>query len=253
MLRIRPTIHTPQASRWAQLLLALGLREMTTLPATGAPAGTVQRCFAADAGRILLEQASVFNTELVFEVRDLERFVQWTISDGTPVTMRLARESDGSEPLALIAARDGSVFTALAVDPSDASGTPRKEGPADSGTEGQLAIVALWYTPDVPGAEAALANIGAKPDTISNSGKWARYRAKHGGYVAAHCGTEASIEFSLEYAGKLEVLARAVSAAGITGHLVDEAYGPTLLVEHPDGGQLWINERQQDLYGCDRL
>lgn len=252
MLRIRPTIHTPQASRWADLLITLGLREMTRLPATGSPAGTAKRCFAADAGRILLEQATGFNTELVFEVRDLERFVQWTIGDGTPVTLRPAPETIGSEPLAFIAATDGLVFTALAVDPSDAAGTPRNEASAAPGPEGQLSVMALWYTPDVPGAQATLANIGAKPDTISDSGNWAQYRAKHGGYVAAHSGTEASIELSLEYAGKLEVLAKTVSAAGITGHLVDEAYGRTLLVEHPDGGQLWINERQQDLYGYDR-
>ncbi len=250
MLRIRPTLHTPQVSRWAELLITLGLREMTPLPATASPAGTAQRCFAADAGRILLEEAIGFGTELAFEVRDLEKFAQWTIADGTPVTLRPAPESSGSEELALVAAPDGSVFTALAVDPLDTSGTPPKE--TSSASEGQLAVVALWYTPDIPGAESTMANIGAKPDTISNSGNRAQYRAKHGGFVAAHSGTGASVELSLEYAGKLEVLATAVSAAGLTGHLVDEAYGRTLLVDHPDGGQLWINERQQDLYGYDR-
>lgn len=245
MLRVRPTLHTPHVSLWAQLLTALGLKEMPMLPATCAAPGTGQRCFAADAGRILLQESATFHTELVFEVRDLERFAQWTISDGTPVMMLPAPHGDGTRALARITAPDGLSFSALAVDPLATEGTP----PDTAGAEEQLAVLALWNTPDVPGAQATLANIGAKPDTTSNGGTWAQFRAKHGGFVAAHAGQAPGVELSLEYSGKLEALANRLSAAGFEALLADEAYGRTLLVEHPDGAQLWINERQRDLYG----
>ncbi len=248
MLRARPTVHTPHVSQWAQLLTALGLREMPVLPATGAPHGIAQRCFAADAGRILLQHSATFHTELVFEVRDLEKFAQWTIDDGTAVTVLPAPHGDGTGALARITAPDGLSFTALAVDPLATEGTP----PDMAGTEDQLAVLALWNTPDAPGAQTTLANIGAKPDATSHGGARAQYRAKHGGFVAAHTGLVPGVELSLEYSGKLEALASRLSCAGIETQLVDEAYGRTLLVEHPDGVQLWINERHRDLYGYTR-
>lgn len=248
MLRVRPTLHTPHVSLWARLLTALGLEEMPTLPATCAPPGTPQRCFAADAGRILLQESATFHTELFLEVRDLEKFAQWTISDGTPVAMLPAPHGDGTRTLARITAPDGLSFTALAVDPLATEGTP----PETAGADGQLAVLALWNTPDVPGAKTTLANIGAKPDTTSNGGAWAQYRAKHGGFIAAHSGQVPGLELSLEYSGKLESLADRLSAAGVEAQLVDEAYGRTLLVGHPDGAQLWVNERQRDLYGYSR-
>ncbi|MGB9034664.1 MAG: hypothetical protein WCC45_09120 [Paeniglutamicibacter sp.] len=248
MLRVRPTLHTPHVAQWARLLTALGLREMPVLPANLAAPGTVQRCYAADAGRILLQDSATFHTELVFEVRDLEKFAQWTIGDGTPVTMLPAPHGDGPRAQARITAPDGLSFTALAVDPLATEGTP----PDTAGADGQLAVLALWNTPDVPGAQATLANIGAKPDTFSHEGAWAQYRAKHGGLVAAHAGQDPRVELSLEYSGKLEALAGQLPSAGFESQLVDETYGRTLLVEHPDGGSLWINERQRDLYGYTR-
>ncbi|RAX48815.1 hypothetical protein DQ353_12840 [Arthrobacter sp. AQ5-05] len=246
MLRIRPTLHTPHVSQWARLLTALGLEEMPVLPATCASPGTAQRCFAADAGRILLQQSAAFHTELVFEVRDLEKFAQWTLDDGTPVDLRTA--ADGSTALAHVIAPDGLEFTALAVDPLATEGTP----PVTTGVEEQLAVLALWNTPDVPGAQATLANIGAKPDTTSDGGTRAQYRAKHGGFVAAHAGRAPGVELSLEYSGKLEALADRLSAVGFGTQLADEAYGRILRVEHPDGAELWINERRQDLHGYSR-
>ncbi|GAA1866692.1 hypothetical protein GCM10009715_12380 [Paeniglutamicibacter psychrophenolicus] len=250
MLRVRPTVHTPHPEAWALLLGEMGLGEITPPPATGAPSGTAQRCFAADSGRILLQESAKPGTELVFEVRDLEKFAQWTIADGTPVDLRTA--ADGSTALAHITAPDGLEFTALGVDAAVDAGTPRFPQDTETPRPGTLAVLALWNTPDVPGASSTLANIGAKPDTTSNGGAWAQYRAKHGGFVAAHAGASRGIELSLEYSGKLEALADRLSSAGIEAQLVDEAYGRTLLVEHPDGAQLWINERQQDLYGYSR-
>lgn len=252
MLRVRPTLYTPHVTAWAELLTALGLKEMSPLPAAISSAGAQQRCFAADSGRILLQHATEFGTELFLEVRDLEKFASWTSGDGTPVDLHPGESNNGTPASGRITAPDGLTFTALAVDSADTAGTPQDPSASAGIPAGQQAVLALWYTPDVPGVEATLSNIGAKPDTISQSGAWAQYRAKHGGYIAAHSGDEPRIELSLEYAGNLEALETLVAAAGIVSSLVDESYGRTLLVGHPDGGQLWVNERQLDLYGYAR-
>ena len=63
------------------------------------------------------------------------------------------------------------------------------------------------------------------------------------------------------WAPDVDALAENLRAAGVRCDVVDEAYGRTLLVEHPDhpepvegepelpGRRLWITETQTDTYG----
>lgn len=254
MLRVRPVLKTPHEDAWVSLLEALGLQEISIGTQSSDPETPRPRCFAADSGRVLLQPSSTFQTFLGFEVRDVQKFAQWTISDGTPVRLETA-QSAGQEPeeqvTAHLAAPDGMAFTAVPVDASITAGTPpTSTQDLTSGTS--LSVLALWNTPDVPGSAKTLENIGAKPDTSSNSGNWAQFRAKHGGYVAVHSGSTPSTVLSFEYDGDLASYAAALRDAGLETDIIDEAYGRTLLVAHPDGDQLWINERQTDLYGYTR-
>lgn len=254
MLRVRPILSTPHEDAWAALLEALGLQEISVGTQSPVPETPRSRCFATDSGRVMLQPASTFGTSLGFEVRDVEKFAQWTISDGTPVRLETV-QSAAKEPeghiIAHMVAPDGLAFTAVPVDASLTAGTPQPRT-AEFTNDASLSVLALWNTPDVPGSAKTLENIGAKPDTSSNSGNWAQFRAKHGGYVAAHSGSTPSTVLSFEYDGDLVSYAAGLRDAGYETEIVDEAYGRTLLVAHPDGDQLWINERQSDMYGYTR-
>lgn len=254
MLRVRPILSTPHEDAWASLFLALGLQEINVGTQSSDPNTSRPRYFAAGSGRVMLQPSNTFHTALGFEVRDVEKFAQWTISDGTPVRLEdftsAGKESEG-QVIAHIVAPDGLTFTAVPVDPSLTAGTPQAD-PATFGDAASLSVLALWNTPDVPGSAKTLENIGAKPDTSSNSGNWAQFRAKHGGYVAAHSGDTANTVLTFEYDGDLASYAAGLQEAGFETEIIDEAYGRTLLVTHPDGDQLWINERQTDLYGYTR-
>lgn len=244
MLRVRPILRTPHATSWAALFLALGLREISLAPEARVNDTQQPRCFAANGGRVMLQLSDSFHTDLGFEVRDVEKFAQWTIDDGTPVRL-------DTQNIAHIIAPDGLAFTAEPVDPSVTDGTPP---PATETPESldSLSVLVLWNTPDIPGVVSTMTNIGAKEDTSSENGNWAQFRAKHGGYIAAHLGNEVRSELSFEYDGALETLGARLQDSGIDSEILDEAYGRTLLVPHPDSGQLWINERQSDLYGYTR-
>lgn len=227
MLRVRPIHHTPHVESWAALLGTLGLVECSRSP---------QGCeFAAAGGKIRLLQANAPRTELGFEIRDLDKFADWTRSDGTPVEII----EDKTGRAGSITAPDGLHFLAEPVEPGDPS----------AGAEPDLIVMALWNTPDVPGSSTTLRNIGARPDITSEAGTWAQFSAKNGGLVAAHAGSETGVSVSFEYAGEAADLLEILRTRGLDATLVDEAYGRTVLVPDPDGNQLWINERQRDLHG----
>ncbi|GAA4366901.1 VOC family protein [Paeniglutamicibacter cryotolerans] len=221
MLRVRPIHHTPHVEEWARLLTTLGLIE---LPASGGHGE-----FAAAGGKIRLLDSGMPWTELGFEIRDLDKFADWTRSDGTPVTIT----GDGSSRAGRITGPDGLSFLAEPVTPGDPS----------AGTEPGLIVLALWNTPDVSGASATLRNIGARPDTTSDAGTWEQFRAKNGGLVAAHAGSEPGAALSFEYAGAAQKLLDILHSRGIDATLVDEAHGRTVLVPDPDGTLLRISER----------
>ncbi|MGL3807600.1 hypothetical protein ACSYDW_16055 [Paeniglutamicibacter sp. R2-26] len=240
MLRVRPILHTPHATEWAALLTALGLRELR-VPAGDLASGlgvAAGRCLAADAGRILLVDADTFGIRLGFEVRDVLKFAQWTIGDGTPVRMRTEGVGHMAVEVADIVAPDGTAFDARPVDPLHTDGTPGPGGPAAGGT----AVVAHWGTTDVAGAESTLANIGAKTEAAqaSGDGETSRYRAKHGGYVEVRASGEPTLGLHLEYAGTAADLERRLALAGFDVRLPGGGRHAVLSVAHPDSGRLRV-------------
>lgn len=228
MLRVRPIHYTPHVGQWARLLTALGLIE---LPTCGG-----HREFAAVGGKVRLVKSVVPRTELGFEIRDLDKFADWTRSDGTPVTIT----GDGGSRAGQITGPDGLSFLAEPVEPGDPS----------AGAEPNLMVLALWNTPDVAGASATLSNIGARPDIGSDAGTGAQFSAKNGGLVATREGSEPVAALSFEYAGEAGALLGILHSRGLEATLVDEDHVRTILVPDPEGDHVRINERLRDLNGC---
>ena len=240
MLRVRPILHTPHATEWAALLTLLGFRELR-VPAGDLAAGlgvATGRCLASDAGRILLADSESFGIRLGFEVRDVRKFAQWTIGDGTPVRLHTERLGHAAVEVADIVAPDGTPFDARPVDPLHTAGTPGPGGPTPGGT----AVVVRWGTPDLPGATSTLANIGAKPDVgqASGDGETGRYRAKHGGYVEVRASREPTLELHLEYTGTAADLERRLVLAGCDIRQPGGGRHAVLSVAHPDSGRLRV-------------
>lgn len=235
MLCVRPIRFTHQPQAWSVLLQALGL----------APAAEADgwREFDSANGRLALHAASAAHpggtTQLGFEVGDLDEFARRTREAGSGVV--ISDEPHGRS--AAITGPDGLVLTA----------DVQSDRPHPGTVDAALHVLALWMTPDVPGAAATLRAIGARPEIASDSGGWAQFRAKNGGLVAAHSGSAPAAELGFEYDGDAGLLLERLLAAGLAAQLIDESNGRTVRVPDPDGGLgLWISERRRDLYGYHR-
>lgn len=236
MLRVAPILFTDHPADWTRLLAALGL--VRTVDTGG------WREFDSVSGRVRLHAADATHpsgtTQLAFEVGDLDEFARRTRQAGTAVV--LSEERHGRT--ATITGDDGLSFTATveATRPEPAHADPAQR------------VLALWMTPDPGGSAATLRAIGARPEIASDSGGWVQFRAKNGGLVATHSGTGPAAVPGFQYDGDVRPLLGRLLAAGLAAELVDESYGRTLRLPHPDGSEdLWVNEVQQDLYGYHRV
>ena len=236
MLRVTPIHFTDHVESWTVLLEALGL--------VHAVSSEGWHEFDSTSGRVRLHGTDADHpsgtTLLSFEVGDLNEFTQRTREAGTPVVIT----EEGHGATATITGPDGLSFSVTAQSPRP---EPTEADPA-------LQVLVLWMTQEPAGPAETLRSIGARPQIASDSGDWVQFRAKNGGLVATHAGTRAFATLSFEYDGDAEVLLTRLHTAGLEARLVDESYGRTVLVDHPDGGEpLWINEAPQDLYGYHRL
>lgn len=232
MLRVRPVVNTGHAAAWAELLLAIGLADL--------PHGTSgERCFAAGSGRVLLRTAPSFAIELGFEVRDLDKFAQWTRSDGTEVLLR----TTDAGPIGHITADDRLEFTATPVNAGVTAGSGLQSTP------GSLGVLAVWNTPDVPGSAQTLRNIGAIQSPGGPGALDAHFRAKHGGYVDLRPAAATRVDLELGIDGDAGHLAARLEAAGLRPRFATGTHGRTLLVAHPDGGDLRVAERHHHAQG----
>lgn len=138
--------------------------------------------------------------------------------------------------------------TPLTLDPQTPD--PRQVGHGDP----SLLVMPIWYTPDTAGALQTLRSLGARERLVSDSGTWTDLRCPDGGLVAVHAASECTVELAFSYDGDVEALLPALTAAGIGATLIDETYARTLRLPDPDrDAEIWINERQSDLYGYRRL
>ena len=113
----------------------------------------------------------------------------------------------------------------------------------------QVAVMPIWYGPDDQQPVAILTGLGLAPRLAADAGSWRDFTADGGGQVAWQGAPSVALELSLEHSGDLDTLASRLTDEGVGASVVDEAYNRTLLVDTPDGGRLWVNGTQQDLYG----
>lgn len=225
MLRVRPIVFTPNFDAYSKLFTALGL--------TLAEDADGWRVFAADSGRVAVHIADTPSFGFNFEVGSVSEFARRTAQDGTAAVV--VDTNDG--PAAQVTAPVGRTFLAWE--------TLTDEEPFSSG----LAVAPIWYTPDTAAAEKVFTDIGAKKRLSSNAGAWTDFTTKNGGLLAVHRADDDGAELAFEYAGNVEVLQQRLLGQGTKSKLIDENYGRSLRMPNPDGGETYINEWQEDLYG----
>jgi hypothetical protein len=122
-----------------------------------------------------------------------------------------------------------------------------------AGGDRTIAMQPIWFQPDLDEPRRILEALGMRPDVAADGGGWLELAAD-GGMVGLHHGEEPRIGLSLLARGDLDVLAERLRAAGFDAVVIDEAFGRTVRLPDPDGGEdLWINGVQDDLYGYHRI
>ena len=233
MLRVRPLVHTPDLPGAARFLQTLGLA-----PAQDPAPNASYAVFDAGSGRVALHACTPGSEEdgtvtLAFDVSDVREFARRTAEAGTAVG--LSEERRGLT--ARVTAPDGLSFLAD-VGPRETSAPPSP-----------LAVLALWYTPDVGPAAKVLGDIGAKPRISSDAGSRQDFRAKNGGIVAASTAPRTAVGLAFEYDGDVREILAGLVAIGPGAVVVEDAGGRSLRVRAPWGAEVRINEWPRDSFG----
>ena len=227
MIRTAPIHFTPNTEAWRGLLTALG-----GTVAVDSPGWVVIR---ANHGVVALHESAetqTATTELWFEASEPE-----TSARATGGLVTATELGDGL----------GTVWEARLPDGQLVGFSPL--GSRSDGDAGPLSVLPVWVTPAVSAAAQALVGAGATRRIASESGAWADL-AVDDGLVAVHAGAEVGTLLSFEYDGDIDALADMVRAKGLEVRVIDETFGRTLRLDHPDGAEeIWVNERQIDLYG----
>ena len=227
MIRTAPIQFSAVPDQWRSLLEALGMRVVVD-----EPGWTVMR---AGGGVIAIHasEPDEARTELWFEASDPAAVGDQLAATGVPVT---ADEPGDTTTLRRCDMPDGQL---LGLSHWNA---------AEDGAGGPLQVLPLWMTPDVAAAASHLETLGARPQLSSDDGGWVQL-ATDDGLVAAHAGDLGTV-LSFDWDGSIDALHTQLAARGVTSRVIDEAYGRTLRIDHPDGAEeLWVNEKQTDLHG----
>jgi len=113
------------------------------------------------------------------------------------------------------------------------------------------------FTDDVAAMRRFLEALGLRPRIASDNGGWVDFLTKESGGAALHEAATATSGYnagetslSFESEEPLEAVRDRLHAAGFAdAHIIDEAYGRTLVVTDPDGVRVSVDEVQDDLYG----
>jgi hypothetical protein len=139
---------------------------------------------------------------------------------------------------------DGTLVTLDPQTPADPAALPR---------DTRLAVLPIWYAHDVPAPRSVVEGLGAAPELIADAGTWTELTFPGGGRVGIHRADTSGIELGFWWDGDVEDALRLLMDAGVDAVLIDETYSRTVQVADPDGlKEIWINERQTDLYGYTR-
>ena len=226
---IRLTCFTPNPERWEVLASALGGTKVLTTD--------LWRLYSLGAGRLGIhsvpsESPVAGSCAITLEVPDLDEYLAH------------ARPKDAE--LSIGDTRHGRAITVTSpslptffIDPIEGEVTH----------SGETVAAPLFYTEHVPAAANLLASLGLEPHLSSEAGTWADLTSD--GIAAVHHGKPGYAP-SFEHPD-LDQLSENLRAASIRATLIDETFGRTLRVEHPDdpstAAEIWINEPQTDLYG----
>jgi hypothetical protein len=236
MICARPIRFTADLAAHRRYLEALGATRVTTAPGW--------EVYALGSGRLALHAASdqqpSGDTVLAWEVPDLDAWAQRAQSAGVPFTIGMTDHGIA----ATVTAPDGTTFT---VDPAP-------EGEEPPPTDTSFAVLPIWYTSagDVEAVRELVTGLGGVQRVTADSDVWTDFACPGGGLAAVHASDdERGVELAFELDGDVETLIPRLEAAGVEPVLIDETYSRTLQLPDPDrpGRMLWINEKQQDLYG----
>lgn len=235
MICARPIRFTRDLAAHRRYLDALGATRVTTAPGW--------EVYALGSGRLALHEASDSQPPgdvLAWEVADLDAWAERARAAG--LTFEIGQTDHGIA--ATVTAPDGTMFT---VDPAAEAEQPPP-------TDTAFAVLPIWYTPlaEVEGARQVVTGLGGIQRVTADSDVWTDFSCPAGGLVAVHASDgDPGVELGFEFDGDVETLIPALEAAGVEPVLIDETYSRTLQIPDPDreGRMLWINEKQQDLYG----
>lgn len=168
----------------------------------------------------------------------LEEAVARVRAAGVPIDL----EETGHGTAGVVRAADGTLVTLDAPTPG--------EGVAP---EPRLAVLPIWYAADVSLPRAVLESLGGRPEIVGDDGGWTELAFPGGGRAGVHRAEGSGVELAFWWDGDVEDALRLLTDAGVQAVLIDETYSRTVQFADPDGGkEVWINERQTDLYGYSR-
>jgi len=234
MITVSPILYAATPSAWHALAEAVGL-----VPAF--PPDATWSEFVADGGLavhgVAPDDPLSGTTDLHFLVDDLAATETSLVAAG--FTAEHTPLDDVGDMLTVVI---GSGARVTLTQPS--SPPPAPTGP--------LAVLPIWYQPDLAEPRRLLEALGLRARLSADAGVWMDFVADGGGLVGLHRDEHVSFELSFEYSADLDALAERLTTAGYAAAVVDEAYNRTLRVATPDRSDLFVNGRQDDLYGYTR-
>lgn len=122
--------------------------------------------------------------------------------------------------------------------------------PAPAWEAGALMATPLSLVRDIDASVTMFEVLGLTPILRSDAGTFAEL-VTSGGEVLVHEGDGgASLSFQVD---DVEALRRRGEQSGVEMTIVDESYGRAAFIDAPDGPQVWVNEKQRDFYGYERV
>ncbi|MBT2501440.1 hypothetical protein [Curtobacterium sp. ISL-83] len=233
--------YTTEPDAWHALAVALGLDPV--------PGGDDSWSEFAGDGLLAVHRVATTadeRTEITLRTDDLDALAATLTTVGA--VFRRVDTDDLGTILVVDAPIACTVTTTSAAVASAVSAAVSAASASGSG----LTVLPVWYGQDLDGPAAVLEALSLRRRLSSDSGVWIDFTAAGGGGVALHRADRTGVELSFEYGGDLDALAARLRSGGWTGSVVDEAYNRTLRVARPDGPDLWVNGRQDDLYGYTR-
>lgn len=228
MIRVSPVHHTAHPDEWQRLLRALGAVE------------------ALDDGR--RREYDTASGTIAITSAPGESALGFVTTAALPALLSRLRAAGVDARME----EDGAALRVHAASGISFLVRPARRPPLEVG--GGLAVLPIWYQSDLAEVARVYAALGLRPRIASDDpGGWTDYAADGGGLAAQHRADRTDVDAtSFEYAGDLDALAATMHDAGFEASVVDEAYNRTLLVASPDGGHVWVNGTQDDLYGYHR-